>query len=930
MKLLVFTFLFFPVFLIRYFILQKGKKYKFKIHVCSIFQDVTFSFQLFFLFLLLPKNFIGGALFLITACFSNISILLDALLYRSAKIKMSFLFYRYFVDFKSYFDSVKKRDLITFASSFLILLLYYVLVNKYYFFNVSSQDNLLYFGVLFLIFSVVSFFLVKYFKNKKLDHLNNILISTEVNFLYLIKNLIFRKKGYLQNEMEFEDEKSQRISSKFPILRFTKSYIGEKTFDIDISKDEPPNIIFLSMESFRTKDIGVYGAKHNVTKNFDRLSKEGILFKNFYSTGCFSNNSSIGAYFGILLNSLITCLSKLLSTNLISLPKCLNKMGYLSSILMGARASFNNEYKFFKQNDFEKVLGFTEIKKHFKNPEYMSWGIHDEYLFDYSVKYLKENKNRPNFLSILTITNHHPWTLPKSYMPNPDPSKSDFQRYLDTIEYMDHCLDKFIKDLEKEDLLKNTIIFIYGDHGQIIDEGHSNFQVSSTLKEEALHIPLLIYAKNRIKKPKIIDELSSKVDLFPTVLDMLNLPSLNHSLGKSLMRKNQRKCVFFNNFNYQPIYGCRYKNYKYILALDTKEEKLYDLNSDPKETNNLIDKEREIGLFLNKRVLDNRNLLTDLYKNKSFCPDTKKIEFIYAPPKNVDDETLLRDLKKSKYLYWKLNDCQNISKKALIQVLQNAQDLLGFECRECFCMTDEVLFEMSKKCKKLNFLDISNCQLITDRGIEYIIQNCNDIEGLNLQDIRDLKQLNFLKTLNNLSIINLNGCERINDITFENIMKYCPFLKLLYLNTSNISDDGFIKASNYKSALRAVLLYEVFHIKDESILAFLNASNDMRSIDLVFTSIKNEFFKNLKLKTYQHITISNCNTISDGAIEYMKYFSLKTLSIMFCNNINGSTLGSLIDIPSILIEIWGCPAIEKETLSALREKGLELYVDGRA
>lgn len=42
-----------------------------------------------------------------------------------------------------------------------------------------------------------------------------------------------------------------------------------------------PNIIFIILESFRASDIGVYGGKLPLTKSFDELAQDGILFSNF-------------------------------------------------------------------------------------------------------------------------------------------------------------------------------------------------------------------------------------------------------------------------------------------------------------------------------------------------------------------------------------------------------------------------------------------------------------------------------------------------------------------------------------------------------------------------------------------------------------------------------------------------------------------------
>ena len=48
---------------------------------------------------------------------------------------------------------------------------------------------------------------------------------------------------------------------------------------------ERPNVLLILMESYRGDDVGVLGSNLKITPAFDELSKEGILFTNFYANG---------------------------------------------------------------------------------------------------------------------------------------------------------------------------------------------------------------------------------------------------------------------------------------------------------------------------------------------------------------------------------------------------------------------------------------------------------------------------------------------------------------------------------------------------------------------------------------------------------------------------------------------------------------------
>ena len=56
----------------------------------------------------------------------------------------------------------------------------------------------------------------------------------------------------------------------------------------------------------------------------------------------------------------------------------------------------------------------------------------------------------------------------------------------------------------------------------------------SVLYDELLHIPLIFYGHG-VKQQKIISQQVRQVDMFPTLIDFLNIPDTNEVDGKSLM-----------------------------------------------------------------------------------------------------------------------------------------------------------------------------------------------------------------------------------------------------------------------------------------------------------------------------------------------------------------------------------------------------------
>ena len=61
-------------------------------------------------------------------------------------------------------------------------------------------------------------------------------------------------------------------------------------------ENKKPNIIFLSIDGLRPKNLGCYGYERNTSPNIDSYASQGVLFKNFFSV----SNGTHKSFFSIL------------------------------------------------------------------------------------------------------------------------------------------------------------------------------------------------------------------------------------------------------------------------------------------------------------------------------------------------------------------------------------------------------------------------------------------------------------------------------------------------------------------------------------------------------------------------------------------------------------------------------------------------------
>jgi N-acetylglucosamine-6-sulfatase len=179
---------------------------------------------------------------------------------------------------------------------------------------------------------------------------------------------------------------------------------------------------------------------------------------------------------------------------------------------------------------------------------------------------------------------------------------NDFYRqYFETLQAVDEGVGKLLDQLEKTGLDKNTLVvymgdngFSFGEHG-LIDKRHAF--------EESMRVPMVAWAPGLIKPGTTLKQMVMNIDIMPTMLELAGtrapadhivdgrsfLPLLR---GESIPWRNE---VFYEyywewNFPQTPTqFALRTDRYKYISSYGLwDQDMLFDLETDPRESRNLI------------------------------------------------------------------------------------------------------------------------------------------------------------------------------------------------------------------------------------------------------------------------------------------------------------------------------------------------------
>ncbi|MBV9659577.1 MAG: sulfatase-like hydrolase/transferase [Acidimicrobiales bacterium] len=167
------------------------------------------------------------------------------------------------------------------------------------------------------------------------------------------------------------------------------------------------------------------------------------------------------------------------------------------------------------------------------------------------------------------------------------------------IAYLDFELGRLFNRLDELGLLDETMIVVFGDHGEIMTE-HDAWFDHAGLYDSVVHVPLLIWGPGLVR-PGQTDALVSLVDVMPTVLELQGIATVEGSQGMdglSLVQliegrdDRHRDVVMLSECTWQAKRGVRTTEWKYIRCWDPgiyprSEPELYNVQTDPFEQRNV-------------------------------------------------------------------------------------------------------------------------------------------------------------------------------------------------------------------------------------------------------------------------------------------------------------------------------------------------------
>jgi arylsulfatase A-like enzyme/lipopolysaccharide biosynthesis regulator YciM len=359
------------------------------------------------------------------------------------------------------------------------------------------------------------------------------------------------------------------------------------------------HVILISIDTCRADYLGCYGYPHGTTPNIDRFANEAVLFENVVSPVPITLpahssmlTGTIPPYHGVHGNIHY----KLAESNL-TLPEILKPQGFITAAIISAfvlDARFGLNQGFDSYND-----RFVQVQHNVSGAERRG----DE-TTDFALKWLEKNKDQKFFFFLHYYDPHT-----KYEPPEPFAAKYAGNPYAGEVAFVDHCIGQVIEKLKKLDLYDSSLIIITGDHGEMLGE-HGEEDHAFFIYQSAIKVPLIFKLPGYSQSRKI-DHPVGLIDIVPTICGLLGIEALAPVQGEDLspyiLQKqppNQKKYLYCESlvptrFNANPLLGVVTDRWKYI---QTTRPELYDLETDPRETNNLIDQKPQRARLLQDQL----------------------------------------------------------------------------------------------------------------------------------------------------------------------------------------------------------------------------------------------------------------------------------------------------------------------------------------
>jgi phosphoglycerol transferase MdoB-like AlkP superfamily enzyme len=377
-----------------------------------------------------------------------------------------------------------------------------------------------------------------YFSNKMFAN------HAAVNFIWNFFNTLTHKTNGKNPYKYFDNE------TALTLINQRKDGLLKPTID-SILNTSRPNVILILWESLPAKIVGSLGGEPTVTPNLNRLSKEGLLFTNFYANGDRTDKgipAVLSGYYPPPVKRIMRMPNK--TRSLPMLPKKMIDLGYNTSFYYGGDLNFGNMNTYLRNAGITNIVDGSAFDKKDWNSK---WGAYDDVFMKRFSEDLSTKQEAPFFKIALTLTSHEPYEIKGAYKFGKDTEDNKFRS---AHYYTDKVIGDFIAFAKQQDWYKNTLIVIMSDHGHSSPKHEGPY-----FSPKKFRIPMLWLGGAVNKNSTKISTVASQVDFSYTLLDLLKADNTDFVFSKNIFNTSDNQ---FAHYTFNKGFGTLTKESVFI------------------------------------------------------------------------------------------------------------------------------------------------------------------------------------------------------------------------------------------------------------------------------------------------------------------------------------------------------------------------------
>jgi len=372
-------------------------------------------------------------------------------------------------------------------------------------------------------------------------------------------------------------------------------------------KKRRPNIIIVTLDTFRADRLAPWGGARGLAPFLNAVCRESVVFRNAITPLGHTHPSHASLFTGLYPRSHgIERNNSPLAPRFTTLAETLRDAGYQTAAFVqsgnilstgGLRQGFEIRFedgRFHRGAEVNRAFkDFVESRR--ETQPLFCW-LH--YFETHSFESTSWSAAPANAIGGPLACGAPLRTLAR-FRHRPMPASPESRRQAINILYdgkipvMDRLVREFFSEAAIQGLLQDAVVIITADHGTRLGE-HEDDPHSDVVWEEVSHVPLIFWFPDR--RQRVVETRVSLIDVFPTLLDLLDIEPAQPPDGRSILPAAEGKPLPTSialtgalapplgerarpDRNLVAAYLGRYK-----LIMDLSGQAVYDLDADPGET----------------------------------------------------------------------------------------------------------------------------------------------------------------------------------------------------------------------------------------------------------------------------------------------------------------------------------------------------------